>query len=321
MNAKPPRAGRCVCSDGTGRDGYIVREQACLTGRQNAAHPDSSWILRLRGDPGPEVSKAAAGKAKQGQRQHVPHPPSQDAQHRRGKRPCTAKRPCRKSWVPMGGAPRTLMCTPRSEGPPEAKPRPPSATVCVELERAIWMGASLGTASGAPSETQSNATQIRGASAMPRSQHLWSRPQSACCPGRSTRIVQERRPQNGMSEAASSVGSSSWVSPAENHGCEEVDSRLDLKRDPLRTAEAEERQKREIEMMMHKIEMQSRLCSSRISSSNVSSEISQVTPLRPRRPISAPACGVRKNPAAVAWAVRHVQDYDPCRACLQHGIE
>jgi len=293
MSAKPPRAGRCVCSDGTGRDGYIVRAQACLSGRHTVVDPDSMWLLQLRGNPdAANAPKAAAGKAKQGQRQHVPHPPSQDVQHRRGKRPCTARRTCRKSWVPIGGAPRKVMSTPRSEGPSAPKPRPPSASVRVELERAIWMGASLGTPSGASSETQSVATPIRGAVAMPRSQHL-GRPQSAGCPGRSTRIAQERRVDTGMQEA-------------------DVDGPIDLKPDTLRTAEADERKKREIEMMMHRLEFQDRLGGSRIGTSNCSSEISQATPLRPRRPISAPACGMRKNPAAVAWAVRRVPDYDPC---------
>lgn len=313
MNAKPPRAGRCICSDGTGRDGYIVREQACLSGRHTVVDPDSMWLLQLRGNPATDAPKPAAGKAKQGQRQHVPQPPSQDAQPRRGKRPCTARRTCRKSWVPMGGAPRKVMSTPRSEGPPAPKPRPPSASVRVELERAIWMGASLGTPSGASSETQSVATQIRGASAMPRSQHLW-RPQSAGCPGRSSRIPQERRLENemqeerrlenGMQEIASNFGSSSCG----------VDGPIviDLKPDALRTAEADARKKHEIEMMMQRLEFQDRLGGSRIGTSNCSSEISQASPLRRQRPISAPACGLRRNLAAVAWAVRRVPDYDPC---------
>jgi len=281
MNAKPPRAGRYICANGTGRDG----------------------------NAGAEVSKAAAGKAKV-QRQHVPHPPSQDAQHRRSKRPCAARRPsrCRKSWVPMGGAPRTVRCMPRSEGPAATNSRPPSVTVSVELERAIWNGAIVGTASGVSRETQ----QIRGASAMPRSLHLWdwerpssagcsgrsSRPQSAGYSGRSSRITQERRPESGMTEA----------SPAENYGCEEMDSRLDT----TRTAEAEERQKRKIEMLLHKIDVQNRLSRSRLSANDMPSEISQVShpPPRMRRPTSAPPCGVRKSPAAVAWAVRHVSEYD-----------
>eukprot|EP00930_Biecheleria_cincta_P061535 TRINITY_DN47102_c0_g1_i1.p1 TRINITY_DN47102_c0_g1~~TRINITY_DN47102_c0_g1_i1.p1 ORF type:complete len:316 (+),score=44.12 TRINITY_DN47102_c0_g1_i1:103-1050(+) len=313
MDAKPPRAGRCVCSDGQGRDSYIVREQGCLSGRHTVVDPDAMWLLQLRGNPAANVSKAAAGKPKQGQRQQVPQPPSQDAQHRRGTRPCTANRPsrCRKSWVPMGGAPRKVMPTPRSEGHPAPKPRPPSASVRVELERAIWMGASMGTLSGASSETQSVATQIRGAVAMPRSQHLW-RPKSAGCPGRSPRIAQERRLETGMQEAASNYGSSSWVSSAENRSCEDVDGPLDLKPDALRTAEADERKKHEIEMMMRKLEVRDRYCGSRTGTSNCSSEICQATTPRSQRPISAPACaGVRRNPAAIAWAVRRVPDYDP----------
>lgn len=301
MDAKPPRAGRCVCSDGTGRDGYIVREQACLSGRHTVVDPDSMWLFDLRGNPATNAPKAAAGKAKQGQRQHAPRPPSQDVQHRRGRRPCTARRTCRKSWVPMGGAPRKVMSTPRSEGPPAPKPRPPSASVRVELERAIWMGANLGTPSGGSSETQPVAKQIRAPSAMPRSQHLW-RPQSAGCPGRSFRIPQERRLENGMQEVVSNFGSSSC----------DVHAPPDLKPDASRTAEADERKKHEIETMMQRLEFRDRLAGSGIGNSNCSSETSQATSPRRQRPISAPACGMRKNPAAVAWGVRRVPDYDPC---------
>jgi hypothetical protein len=75
--------------------------------------------------------------------------------------------PLRKSWVPAGGAPRTYVAVPKSEGiPPAALPRRPSAPVWLELGRAIWVEDRQLPVKG--EGRVSKPIPIRGAAAMPR---------------------------------------------------------------------------------------------------------------------------------------------------------
>lgn len=90
--------------------------------------------------------------------------------------------PLRKSWVPAGGAPRTYVVVPKSEGaagiPPPALPRRPSAPVWLEVGRAIWAEDRQVPVRGEGRDPKP--IPIRGAAAMPRfliepaEQNRWS---------------------------------------------------------------------------------------------------------------------------------------------------
>jgi len=159
------------CSDGTGRDSYIVG-----AGRDSG---DGTWALRqghLVDTLKAHRAKVAAaydaaylaccqeqissGYAFQRQPQHVPA--AADAP-KRGKRPAGRRTLLRKSWVPMGGAPRRVMSSHHAAGPPRVPARPNSASVRVELERALWLGNSLPPPGMTSVKEPTPPLQIRGA--------------------------------------------------------------------------------------------------------------------------------------------------------------
>mmetsp|Transcript_82632 Transcript_82632/g.145783 ORF Transcript_82632/g.145783 Transcript_82632/m.145783 type:complete len:308 (+) Transcript_82632:48-971(+) len=184
-----------VSSDGTGRDSYIVRDKTSLRGSRGRDSNDGAWALRrgnmvdtLKAHHAQVAAAYNAGyialcKAQADQLNSCPRQPVIGDAPKRGKRPVGRRTVLRKSWVPMGGAPRKLLCSPKSAGPPQAPARAKSMTregetsVRVELERALWLGRSL-PPPGMPAMKEPAPKPIRGAAIVrPVSAH----PTSAVC--------------------------------------------------------------------------------------------------------------------------------------------
>mmetsp|Transcript_136793 Transcript_136793/g.381318 ORF Transcript_136793/g.381318 Transcript_136793/m.381318 type:complete len:220 (+) Transcript_136793:158-817(+) len=128
----------CLFGDGTGRDGYIIRDPSFTHGALKTREEATPWHINLRNHTqGHSSVERTAPKASV----DPDIGPFVDLENfRSGHAALRAElRAPRKSWVPKGGAPRATMApgTP-DETPRRKKDDGAAVPVWVELTRAMW---------------------------------------------------------------------------------------------------------------------------------------------------------------------------------------
>uniref|UniRef100_A0A7S4QBR6 Uncharacterized protein n=1 Tax=Alexandrium monilatum TaxID=311494 RepID=A0A7S4QBR6_9DINO len=144
--AVTPIAGK-LYGDGTGRDGYIIRDKEFVHGAAGAHHhpPDGShWYPSLRDYATPrKTGKEAAGFDPAGPCVEIPNGAASRQCTSVGAVPCG---PCvveptrthRRGRVPIGGAPRAVVAPGPRGGPPLTPRRAEAVPLWVEQGRALW---------------------------------------------------------------------------------------------------------------------------------------------------------------------------------------